>query len=148
MTAGARQWRIAETELGDRPLQSVQGVQPGALQQPFAADPVEQRGVHVLQVWAVVEQKQLAGDRRQQRVVRLAQLIAPGAKDRADAGYLAGDAVASEDPPGQREALEAAELVELVEGAEQVGVRREVGADFVPGPGGCVLPELGLGAAE
>ncbi|MCX4673569.1 hypothetical protein OG453_44235 [Streptomyces sp. NBC_01381] len=148
MTTGALQWWIAETELGDCPLQSVQGVQPGTLQQPFAADPVEQRGVHVVQVWAVVGQKQLAGDRRQQRVVVLAQLVAPGAKDRADPGDLAGDAVASEDPPGQSEALEAAELVELVEGTEEIGVRREVGADFVPGPGGCALAELGLGAAE
>ncbi|UUU28428.1 hypothetical protein [Streptomyces sp. DSM 40750] len=56
----------------------MQGVELGALQQPVAADPVEERGVHVFQVWAVVEQEQLGGDRRQQRVIVLAQLIAPG----------------------------------------------------------------------
>lgn len=97
---------------------------------------------------APVEEKQLADDHRQQRVVVPPQLIAPGREDGADAGDLAGHQAASEDPPGQGESLEAAESVEFVEGAQQVCVRGEIGADLVVDPARGVLVELGLVAAE
>lgn len=148
VAAGAGTRRITESELGDRPLHRVQGVQPTALQQLVAADPVEQRRVQILKMRAAVEQEQMAGHHRQQRVLVPAEPVSPSAEDRAQSCDLAVDAVASEDPPGQGEPLEAAESVELVEGSEQVGVRCEIGADLVACPGGRVLAELGLSAAE
>ena len=148
MAAGAVARRLAEPQRGNRPLNGIQSVQPRALQQPIAAEAVEQFGREVLQMRTAVEQKQLADHHRKQRVIVAPELIAPPAEHGADPGDLAVHAIASEDPPRQGQPLEAAHQVKLVEAAQQIGVRREVGADLVASPAGRTAAELRLVTAE
>jgi len=122
--AGAWRRRIAEAELTDGPLDGMQGVQPRSLQQTIAAHALEQFGIEVLQMRAAVQKEQLTGDHRHQRVIVSTQSIPPGIENHSDPGDLVGHSITAEDPPGQGEPLETAELVEVGEGAQQVGVRR------------------------
>ncbi|UZG60301.1 hypothetical protein [Rhodococcus opacus] len=96
----------------------MQSVEPCAAEQSVTADPIEQVGGEVLEVRAVVEQEQLADHHRQQRVVAVSEPITPLGEHLTKPGDLAVDSVAPEDPPRQGQALEAAEPVELGEGAQ------------------------------
>lgn len=64
----------------------MQSVEPGAAEQSVTADPIEQVGGEVLEVWAVVEQEQLAGHRRQQCVVAVSEPITPLGEHLTEAG--------------------------------------------------------------
>jgi hypothetical protein len=68
MPAGPAGRGRAEPELSDHSLHRVHGIEPGALEHPLLADPVEQAGSHVLQIRAAVCQYQLRDVQRQQRV--------------------------------------------------------------------------------
>jgi hypothetical protein len=146
--AGPSSWRVAKAQVSHGPLDRMQGVQPCAIEELFAADLVEQPGAQLLQVRAAVEQEHLTGDHRQQRVVCAAEPVAPPGQHLAEAADLTVHPVAAEDPPGQSEAAEAAELAEGSEAAEKEGVRRQVGAHRVIGPGGGSHAEAVLVAAE
>ena len=95
-----------------------------------------------------VEQEHLAGHHRQQRVVLAAEPVAPPGQHLAEAADLTVHPVAAEDPPGQGEAAEAAELAEGGEAADKEGVRRQVGTHRVICPAGSGLAEAVLVAAE
>jgi hypothetical protein len=68
--ARARCWRVAEAQVSHGSLHRVQRVQPQGGQELLAADAVEQPGAQFVEVRAAVEQEYLAGDHRQQGVVR------------------------------------------------------------------------------
>ena len=146
--ASARSWRITEAQVSHGSLHRVQRVQPQAWKELLAADPVEQPGAQVLQVRAAVQQENLAGDHRQQRVVLAAEPVSPPGEHRADAADLAVYPVAAENPPGQDEAVEPAKLAEGGKTAEQEGVRCQVGTDRIISPCGSSFAESVLVTAD